>query len=162
MISKSKSMAVAAAALAMCMAGSAFAQDRPDRGPGRDNDRYEQQHRRADRDNDGHRDGRGNNGYRDDNGRRHDGYRGHSGYRGHQDFRDGRHFDRSGYPHPRSEWRRGGHVPSEYRGRNYVVSDWRSHRLQAPPRGYHWVGVGGDYVLAAVATGVIMQIIAGQ
>ncbi|VTU12806.1 putative integral membrane protein [Variovorax sp. SRS16] len=82
--------------------------------------------------------------------------------RGHEDFRPGRQADRHGYPQPRAEWHRGDRVPTEYRGRNYVVNDWRSHRLQAPPRGYQWVGVGGDYVLAAIATGVIAQIIASQ
>lgn len=79
-----------------------------------------------------------------------------------QDYRDGRHFDRRGYPQPHVEWRRGGRVPTEYRGRNYVVDDWRGHRLQQPPRGYQWVGVGGDFVLAAIATGVIAQIIAAR
>jgi Ni/Co efflux regulator RcnB len=53
-------------------------------------------------------------------------------------------------------------VPNEYRGRNYVVDDWRGHHLQQPQRGYQWVGVGGDYVLAAIATGLIAQIIVGQ
>lgn len=146
MIRNSKSMAVAAAALAMCMAaGSAFAQDRrfdgrP--GPGGDgrDGRYEQ---------------RGPQGDRGD-------HRGGPGYRGNQDFRDGRQFDRRGFPQPHAEWRRGGRVPPEYRGRNYVVNDYRAYRLQAPPRGYQWVGVGGDYVLAAIATGLIAQIIAGQ
>lgn len=144
MISNSKSMAVAAAALAMCMAaGSAFAQDR--HGDGRPGDgrpgdgRYEQRDRNFDR--------RGPQG----------GY-----YRGNQDFRDGRQFDRRGFPQPHAEWRRGGRVPAEYRGRNYVVQDWRAYRLQQPPRGYQWVGVGGDFVLAAIATGVIANIIAGQ
>lgn len=79
-----------------------------------------------------------------------------------QDMRDGRHFDRRGFPQPRAEWRRGGRVPTEYRNRNYVVNDWRGNHLNAPPRGYQWVGVGGDFVLAAIATGVIAQIIAGQ
>jgi Ni/Co efflux regulator RcnB len=80
------------------------------------------------------------------------------------------HDQRDGWEHQRDrrghsygargpEWRRGGHLPREYRSRQYVVNDWRSHRLQAPPRGYHWVQVGGDYVLAAVATGVIVQLI---
>ena len=41
--------------------------------------------------------------------------------------------------------------------RQYVVEDWRGHRLSAPPRGYHWVQVGADYVLVAVATGIILQ-----
>jgi Ni/Co efflux regulator RcnB len=145
MISNSKSMAVAAAALAMCMAaGGAFAQDR--HGDGRPGDgrpgdgRYEQRDRNFDR-----------------RGGPQGGY-----YRGNQDFRDGRQFDRRGFPQPHAEWRRGGRVPPEYRGRNYVVQDWRAYRLQQPPRGYQWVGVGGDFVLAAIATGVIANIIAGQ
>lgn len=82
--------------------------------------------------------------------------------RGPQDFRPGRQFDRHGYPQPHAEWHRGDRMPAEYRGRNYVVNDWRIHHLQAPPRGYQWVGVGGDFVLAAIATGVIAQIIASQ
>ncbi len=80
----------------------------------------------------------------------------------HQDMRDGRQFDRAGFPQPRADWRRGGRVPREYLGRNYVVNDWRMHQLRQPPRGYQWVGVGGDFVLAAIATGVIAQIISGQ
>lgn len=148
MIINSKSMAVAAAALAMCMAaGSAFAQDRGghdrDRGHDRGNDqgngRYEQQDRRFDR---------------------HDNRRGDRYSR--EDYRPGRQFDRRGYPQPHAEWRRGGRVPHEYRGRNYVVNDYRAYQLQAPPRGYQWVGVGGDYVLAAIATGLIAQIIVGN
>jgi Ni/Co efflux regulator RcnB len=54
---------------------------------------------------------------------------------------------------------RGGRLPPEYRSRQYVVDDWRGHRLSAPPRGYHWVQTGGDYVLAAIATGVIASIL---
>ncbi len=140
MIFRTKRLTTAAvAALAMSLAaGSALAQDRrgDDQRPG--GGRYEQR--------DDHRGDRGP----------------HAGYRGDQDFRDGRQFDRRGFPQPHSEWRRGGRVPTEYRGRNYVVNDWRAYRLQQPPRGYQWVGVGGDYVLAAIATGLIAQIIAGQ
>jgi Ni/Co efflux regulator RcnB len=60
---------------------------------------------------------------------------------------------------PRHDMRRGGRVAPEYRSKQYVVDDWRGHQLSAPPRGYHWVQTGGDYVLAAIATGVIMQIL---
>lgn len=67
---------------------------------------------------------------------------------------------RPGGPIPHSDWHKGDRLPSEYRDRNYVVDDWHSHGLSAPPRGYHWVGVNGDYVLAAVATGVIASILA--
>ena len=145
MIINSKSMAVAAAALAMCMsAGSAFAQDGYHSGRPA-NPIYEQGRNVSPRE--------GGPGPV---------YGGARGYRGNQDFRDGRQFDRRGFPQPHAEWRRGGRVPPEYRGRNYVVNDYRAYRLQAPPRGYQWVGVGGDYVLAAIATGLIAQIIAGQ
>ncbi len=63
---------------------------------------------------------------------------------------------------PNHDFRRGGRLPYEYRNRQYVVNDWRGHRLSAPPRGYQWVQTGGDYVLAAIATGIIAQIILGQ
>ena len=60
---------------------------------------------------------------------------------------------------PNHDFRRGGRLPAEYRSRQYVVNDWRGHHLNAPPRGYHWVQTGGDYVLVAIATGVIMQLL---
>jgi Ni/Co efflux regulator RcnB len=58
---------------------------------------------------------------------------------------------------PNHDFRRGDRLPVEYRNRQYVVDDWRGHHLSAPPRGYHWVQTGGDYVLVAIATGVILQ-----
>jgi Ni/Co efflux regulator RcnB len=63
---------------------------------------------------------------------------------------------------PDHRWYRGDRVPPAYRGRTYVVNDWRGHRLSAPPRGYHWVQYGSDYLLVAIATGVIAQLILGQ
>lgn len=60
---------------------------------------------------------------------------------------------------PAHDWYRGGHVPPMYRSRHYVVNDWRHHHLAPPPRGYHWVQYGGDYVLIAVGTGLIAQIV---
>lgn len=36
-------------------------------------------------------------------------------------------------------FKRGDRIPVEYRNSRYYVSDWRAHRLYAPPRGYHWV-----------------------
>ncbi|WP_434115588.1 RcnB family protein [Paraburkholderia caffeinilytica] len=64
-----------------------------------------------------------------------------------------------GGPIPHNDWHKGERLPVEYRDRNYVVDDWRGHGLQAPPRGYQWVGVNGDYVLAAIATGVIANVL---
>jgi Ni/Co efflux regulator RcnB len=63
---------------------------------------------------------------------------------------------------PNHDFHRGGRLPMEYRDRYYVVEDWRGHHLSAPPRGYHWVQTGADYVLVAVATGVILQILLGN
>lgn len=64
---------------------------------------------------------------------------------------------------PGGDWhRRGGRLPGDYRDRQYVVDDWRGYNLQPPPRGYHWVGVGGDYMLVAITSGIIAQIITGR
>ncbi|MDB6002643.1 MAG: hypothetical protein JWP52_4342 [Rhizobacter sp.] len=60
---------------------------------------------------------------------------------------------------PEQNFRRGGRLPTEYRSRQYVVNDWRNHHLSAPPRGYQWVQTGADYVLAAIATGLIAQVL---
>lgn len=50
-------------------------------------------------------------------------------------------------------------LPSQYHQHNYVVDDWRGHHLRQPPRGYHWVQQGDDYLLVAVATGLIASAI---
>lgn len=63
---------------------------------------------------------------------------------------------------PDHSFRRGDRLPVEYRHRSYVVDDWRNHHLTAPPRGYHWVQTGGDYVLVAIATGIILQLMLNQ
>lgn len=60
------------------------------------------------------------------------------------------------------EFRRGGYIPYEYRSHQYYVNDWRGHHLSAPPRGYQWVQVGSDYVLIAIATGLIANLILNQ
>lgn len=60
---------------------------------------------------------------------------------------------------PDRQFHRGDRLPPQYRHRNYVVDDWRGHGLSAPPRGYHWVQTGSDYVLVAIATGIILQLI---
>ena len=63
---------------------------------------------------------------------------------------------------PNHQFHRGERLSRDYRQPYYVVDDWRHHRLPPPPRGQHWVQVGGDYVLVAIATGVILQLILGQ
>jgi Ni/Co efflux regulator RcnB len=49
-----------------------------------------------------------------------------------------------------------------YYAPRYVVYDYGRCGLRAPPYGYHWVRVDGDVVLAAIATGVILDVIYNQ
>jgi Ni/Co efflux regulator RcnB len=62
------------------------------------------------------------------------------------------------------QYRRGDHVPYQYRQRQYYVNDWRAHRLYAPPQGYQWVRAddSGDYLLVAIATGLIANLLLSQ
>lgn len=48
-------------------------------------------------------------------------------------------------------WRRGDYLPVAYHSPRYVVNDWRSQRLSAPPRGYEWRRVNDRFV--QVSTG---------
>ena len=70
-----------------------------------------------------------------------------------------RHDDHMRGAGPDHNWHKGDRLPDSYRDKHYEVSDWRSHHLSAPPSGYHWVNVNGDFVLAAVATGVIADML---
>ena len=59
--------------------------------------------------------------------------------------------------HP--DFRRGRPLPEKYRGEGYQVNDWHKHGLKAPPAGHRWQKIDGNYVLIAVATGVITSVI---
>lgn len=80
-------------------------------------------------------------------------------YRGHdaRTFRGGEH--RAYYNARGPQFRRGGYIPREFRHQQYRVSNYRAYRLSAPPRGHQWVQVGADYVLIAMATGLIAHIV---
>ena len=131
---KSKTVISAIVAMSLATGGYAFAQGRGDRG---DRGRGEQAQRGGERD-------RGDNAGRQSN-------RGENQGRAYE-----RRDDRGAGPN--HYFRRGQRLPMEYRHRQYVVDDWRGHHLSAPPRGYHWVQTGGDYVLVAIATGIILQL----
>ena len=120
------------------------------------------------------RDGRGPDGYgppgqrkhwERDNDRRRDEYR-RDRDRDHRDYRRDHRPpqvvvvpDRGRGVGPRHDWYRGGYVPAPYRGYSYVVGDYRTHRLAPPPRGYQWIQYGGDYLLIAIGTGLIANIV---
>ncbi len=63
------------------------------------------------------------------------------GYVRHDDWKKGSRMNRN-------DWNRGQRF------------DYRRYHLSAPPRGYEWRQVDGNYVMAAVATGVIASVIA--
>lgn len=60
---------------------------------------------------------------------------------------------------PEHQFQRGNRLPPQYRQNIYVVNDWRSHQLPPPPRNHYWVQTGADYVLVAIASGIIVQLI---
>jgi len=131
-----KLIASAVIALTLAASGSAMAQ-RGDRGNDH-NDRNDHGQQ--------HNDGPRGDDHRNDNNKR---------------MYDARNFRRDDHRGggPRHDLRRGQRLNQEYRDNRYVVNDWRARRLSAPPRGQHWVQAGNDYVLAAIATGVITQIL---
>lgn len=71
---------------------------------------------------------------------------------------DGRRYNEYGAG-PDHNFHPGDRLPPEYRNYNYVVNDWRGHHLSPPPPGYQWVQTGADYVLIAIATGLIVQLL---
>lgn len=100
---------------------------------------------------------------RDYQGQYHQGYQ-NDRYDNRRDNRYGdRRDDRRGYGQQRHRsahaWRRGERLPSHYRSSSYYVNDYGRYGLRAPPRGHRWVRADNDYVLAAIATGLIVQVL---
>lgn len=60
---------------------------------------------------------------------------------------------------PIAHFKRGDRAPHHFRGHRYHVYNWNAHGLTPPPHGHHWAKIGNDFVLIAVATGVITTII---
>jgi Ni/Co efflux regulator RcnB len=141
---------------------------RNDRPPSRDRNDHRNDHRNDN--------GRDWNRPHDRNDRRNDNQR-WDRYRGdwnrHPNYWDNRRHDRVDYARYRYHfgsyhaprgyyhrtWRRGDHLPRGWYGSSYVVYDWRPYRLYSPPYGYHWVRVGNDVLLTAVATGIVLDVL---
>lgn len=59
-------------------------------------------------------------------------------------------------------WVRGHKMSRDDQRRYREVRDYRAYRLQAPPRGHHWVRTeNNDFVLVGIASGIIASVIAG-
>lgn len=77
------------------------------------------------------------------------------GHKGHGDHHDnGRH---EGWY---KEYKRGDHIDVVYLQPRYYVEDYRVVHLAPPPPGHRWVRYpDGRYILVAVATGIIADIL---
>ncbi len=67
-----------------------------------------------------------------------------------EDRRDRREYRR---------WAKGQRLDARYRDNRYYVSDYRRYGLRQPPRGYRWQRVDNQFLLTAVATGLIASVI---
>jgi len=87
---------------------------------------------------------------------RHNGY--YYGSRFHYGAPPSHYYGHPSYRPGYVAWRRGAYLPPYYRGGGYIVHDYGRYRLRPPPRGYYWYRTGNDYVLAAIATGLIFDV----
>lgn len=58
-------------------------------------------------------------------------------------------------------WHKGGRIAQEDWRRGQRI-DYRVYHLRQPPRGYEWREVDGNYVMAAIAGGIIASLIIGS
>jgi Ni/Co efflux regulator RcnB/surface antigen len=145
-----KRILTAALALSLLNGGAVMAQPNDRDHNGRRDSRNDQN--QSDNQH-GNRNGRNHNSQNANDQNRNDQSRNNRG--GNQD----RHNDSGGRQHV-ERWSRGDRIPNEYRQNRYVVSEWRQHGLNRPPRWYHWVrNNNNDFYLAAIATGVIVTVI---
>ena len=87
---------------------------------------------------------------------RHDDRRGNSMMMDrHDDHHDNRMMNRRDH----HDWRRGGRIERTDWDRGARINDWHRYHLSRPPRGYVWRRVDDNYVLAAVAGGLIASVI---
>jgi len=159
-----RTLGLATLALALGVAFATPAEARNDHRRGHDRGHSSQEWRRG---NDRRADHR-----RDDRHDRRQGYRDDRRHRG-NDRRDDRRYDRRDVrvvyaPPPRvvvhhrgpPPWARGRHYRHAGYAPTYVVNHYGPYGLRAPPRGYHWRRSDtGDFLLVAIATGIIADVI---
>lgn len=76
-------------------------------------------------------------------------------HRGQHD--NGKH---KGHKKNKHDFRRGERIDVVYLERRYYVDDYRGHHLAPPPHGHRWIrSDDGKYILVAVATGIIADIL---
>ena len=90
---------------------------------------------------------------------RHDDNHGNSMMMDHHDDHHGNAMMMSG---PHHDWHKGGRIERGDWDRGVRVTDYGHYHLSRPPRGYEWRRVDNNYVLAAVAGGLIASVIAAS
>jgi hypothetical protein len=57
-------------------------------------------------------------------------------------------------------WRRGQRLPQAYR--DAIISNYAYYHLRRPPPGYYWYRTNDDFVLAALGSGLIFEVISAE
>jgi Ni/Co efflux regulator RcnB len=57
------------------------------------------------------------------------------------------------------DWKKGYHMRSDDWSRGERVDDYQTYHLRTPPHGYEWREVDGNYVLAAIGTGIVASVV---
>ena len=138
------------------LVGTAALADSNGRDRGRDERSWNERHDHDRRDNDRYdrRDNRHDHGWDDRRADRRD----HSyDHRYDSRYKVVRYSPPKGYRYTR--WHRGAYLPAAYYAPRYVVHNYSTYRLRPPPRGYHWVRVDNDVILAAIATGLVANVV---
>ncbi|WP_447751822.1 RcnB family protein [Pseudomonas nicosulfuronedens] len=141
-----KAAALLSAALLLGSPLASFAQPSPDNGPNRQDHRAPQQQQmqqpqHAPQGEQNHQ--------------------AHSGQYNTHTYRNPEYHPQAGMPVPHRDWHRGVVVQPNYRSDRYWVTDWHARHLYAPPQNHRWLYVNGDYILVAITSGVIVNILAG-
>jgi Ni/Co efflux regulator RcnB len=87
----------------------------------------------------------------------------HNGYwvggQWHYGAPEGPAYESPGFRPGFTPWRRGSFLPPAYQ--DYVVGDYLRFHLRRPPYGYHWVQVGGEFLLVSIQSGLIFDVVTG-
>jgi hypothetical protein len=60
------------------------------------------------------------------------------------------------------KWKRGDYFRPGFGpgfGRQAYIRDWQRYGLRRPPVGYNWIGYNNNYLLVALATGLIADVV---
>jgi Ni/Co efflux regulator RcnB len=53
-------------------------------------------------------------------------------------------------------------VPRAYISDDYMIDDYHAYHLRRPPSGHCWIRVDNDFLLTAIATGLVVDILSNR